>query len=216
MQKICILFRGDHCRQFTTRGGDYVDFNYINNMENLNNHIIQPLQLIYETDIYIHTFSSNIIDSFEENFSYCNKKIINKNMTQPNNLLNAVNIIENAEQYLYIIILRFDLEFKQKITNILPVNKGIYFTFHEGSIDRVDDTMYIILGGDLLLNFKNALIKQIKETNYECCHYLKNYIDDKCPKYILYNDRFYGSDTAANNILANNPIFKLHSRPYYF
>jgi len=218
MEKICILFRGDHERKFKTRGGDNIDFNYINNIENLKKNVIKPLSLKYETDIYIHTFNSNIIDSFQEHFSYYKKKIIEKKNKQPNNILDAVNIIENAEQYSYIIILRFDLEFKQEITNILPLNKGIYFTFHEGSIDRVDDTMHIILGGDLLLHFKNALIQQIQKTTYECCHYLINFIkkSSTVPIYILLNDKFYGSDTAANNILAKNPIFKLHSRPYYF
>ena len=218
MDKICILFRGDHKRKFRTRGGDNVDFNYINNIENINKNIIKPLSLKYEIDIYIHTFNSNIIDSFQEHFSYYKKKIIEKQNNQPNNILDAVNMIENAEQYLYIIILRFDLEFKQEITNILPINKGIYFTFHEGTIDRVDDTLHIILGGDLLLHFKNALIQHIQKSHYECCHYLIHYFDKSStvPIYILLNDRFYGSDTAGNGILANNPIFKLHSRPYYF
>jgi hypothetical protein len=55
-----------------------------------------------------------------------------------------------------------------------------------------------------------------QNSNYLCMHYLKDYIEENIPVFILLHDKFYGSDTASNNILANNPIFKLHSRPYHF
>jgi hypothetical protein len=218
MNKIAIIFRGHHYRHFTTKGGDLVNFDYTNNINNLYKNIINPFSESYYIDIYLHTFHSPIENILNEHFTPYKLKIIDENVqTQPNNLLDAISMIDNSHQYVKIMILRFDLEFKQKITNFSTDTYGIYFTFYEGCISRVDDLIYIISGNEKILDgFKNGLIKMIQMTNYTCMHYLKDYIEENIPIFILLNDRFYGSDTASTNILANNPLFKLHSRPFYF
>ena len=75
--------------------------------------------------------------------------------------------------------------------------------------------MYIIYS-DYLINFVQGIQQMLVERNYECLHYLKNHINQNTPVFILLKDKCYGSDTASKNLLANNPLFKLHSRPYYF
>jgi len=198
--KVCIAIRGKHNSEGTWGPSDWKKC-YDSLKNNFLNYFTPE-----DIDIYIQTYQSNEIQKLLDTYKPKNKLIfpiseLDKH-NQKTNTLNILNIITNPQQYNFIFLTRFDLEYKLPYPkwNIDFSKVTIPFIHPNGGLN---DCMFIVPPIHLNL-FKESII------NY---NFGENFHKLPFPRHLIHRmiqQKFF-SDTDYPEFfpLNNNPIYKL-------
>lgn len=243
--KNCLILRGHH--YYDKKIGKHrtseermanspQKFDFRDCFSSLKRNIIDPLNNKF--DCYIATYESPIQDQFNNHINNIKEvKILSESgCSQMHTLNHAVSCIH--EEYDSYIICRFDLLYKQPITNFFNENskEGLYCTWKEtqhlwNSHKRIGDALFAIKGKKSFDLFKDALRNYIVLENTEAtkraidgeeyypsrsAHYFYPFLEEKNVKINFLVDGFFDTNTSFPNLYCNNPIYVMYGRNYFF
>jgi len=212
MQKICILFRGEHQRE-------YIKYtNAIDNYSNFKNYIFDDLQDKYIVDIVFVTYQTNVLCNLIDIVNP-NKVIICDEMdhTQINNFKQVNHFIQNNRDiYDRFVILRFDILYKIKITEWpLWFSSGIIVPNKDDTFSQTlfcNDIVFIIDNTDANLHhINNAVNYMIHIDNIDNDKKLSHHpaMPHHIGQYFNLNNipLNYMYDMCANTTDINHPLY---------
>lgn len=194
MEKICIIFRGEHER-------DYIKYiNSIDNYPNFKKYIFDDLQTKYTFDIVFVTYQTKILDSLTNIFLPKQVILCDEYRSQVDNFKYVNDFIQsNRDTYNRFVILRFDIVYKIKITEWPLWNQtGITVPNKDESYNQTffcNDIVFVIDNTEEILNhFNNAVDYMMNINNMDIDKKISNH--DAMPHHI-------GQYLTLNNISFN-------------
>lgn len=200
--KIALLLRG---LTYVPRGyihhtGKMYNINYKNNMKNILNKVIIPLQSDNDLQVFVSTNKSEYMNEILDDFKPVKDSIFLENSTQKESLIEGLKLINS--DYDFVIIIRFDLLLKKNVTDIpFEKNKFNFLWYEQTKDDRVADCMFFYD-----YKFHKDFIKSLKDCPHEnSMHTIKTYII----KYIKEEDIYivYNGYIDSNSDKEENPIY---------
>ena len=244
MSNIAIILRGIHYKPETSHyfTNSHNSFDFKNTYQSFINNVFVPLQDTFgcnNVDTYIISYltdeqhDSFIINNFDKDKVFLREK--NNNVTQSIMLSDGINHFPQLNNYNFIIILRFDFLYKQKISawtsrvfSETSNNLWLAFKMSDEHLEYPDflnfmaDTIFIIKNeNNELRQFNEILSNYVNTPEYSRepsgMHYMGNhllkYFDNKNDVLV---DGAYDTNTSYDNrIVCKNPIYVLHGRNYF-
>jgi hypothetical protein len=214
-------------------------FDYRVCYNSITDNIINPIKKFdSKIDIFISTYKSKIENTLPLLDNFKDLKILDINgCSQTLTLKKGLELIPN--EYDNYLILRFDLLYKNNITNFWTPQKddeNIYLTWKEtkelwDKHNRIGDALFIINGKNSFAHFKNAVTNYLhsEENSYHSnasdgelyypsrsLHYAYPFIEKETKNIKFLLDEYYDTGTSSPNILSKNPIYVQYGRPYHF
>ncbi len=243
-KKLALIIRGETRRFHLTRdngfwdpkrigvGCDPVDFDFKKSKDNMTEMVINPLKDIFHVDTYASA-------SYDSDFKlikkvlhpksiWYDKKEINlgadrKQSLHVNNAINGIiGCLEKGIEYDHYLLIRFDMIFKQKITNFMrDFSSSIVFPFREvGHTTQnkkcVCDSMHLFnVNGDVKnkILFFNKLFDVFRSPLYLDAQERANILGISTGFMI---DGEYDTNTGRPFTSSVNPIYVLGGRQYFF
>jgi len=225
--KIAILLRGQIRRMkpvFTE------EFYYTKTVNSFINKIKIPLEKNeHKIDIYASIKSDNIseTENFVKDYGIAeNKYIVNSGTNQYQDILNGLNLINNAgDIYDATIITRVDLLYKNEIVNFNIDYSKFNICWAEPDARWHCDNFYVF-SQKYIKNMIDILNSNRELTNYVFFGQLyiynlisenikKDYPEEKDFVNLLYKNRYY-SGTNWINKECDNPIYRIYGYEYHF
>jgi hypothetical protein len=176
----------------------------------------------HKIEFYISTFSSPI-ESTLLNITSKNKIVISpiekfneKNYQQKDMIVKGLNIIPR-NKFDVILIMRFDLIYKKKITTWLNLMENFEVVLL-WKLDKtlankcISDTFYAV--NSKCINAFKCNVSEAKDQGMELHHLIKNSRMKLSYKFCFDNE-YYDTNTSHDNNCSNNPVYIQHNRPYY-
>jgi hypothetical protein len=215
--RIAVLLRGvSYQKSHFSRGSSPLFFfvNYDNCKDNIKNKIIDPLP---NCDVYVSTYNSEKQDDIMSFYKPKNYSLASYNSgTQKTCMLRGLEMLleeHNKQPYDAIVIIRFDVYFHKKITemNIDPSKFNFCWREYENMWKdhrRTGDCFYVIGG-----KFIETFISTLNDQRFQCNDFHKIY--DIVESYIgkdkigFIENGFYDSNTD----IMPNPIYHIDRIP---
>ena len=172
----------------------------------------------HKIEFYISTFSSPI-ESTLLNITNKNKIVISPiekfnqiNYQQKDIIVKGLDIIPR-NKFDVILIMRFDLIYKKKITTWLNLMENFEVVLlWKLNNEIIADTFFAV--NNKCINVFKQNVLEAKGLGMEL-HYLIHNAKKKLSYKFCFNDKTYDTNTSHDSNWSNNPVYIQHNRPYY-
>ena len=171
----------------------------------------------HKIEFYISTFSSPI-ESTLLNITNKNKIVISPiekfnqiNYQQKDIIVKGLDIIPR-NKFDVILIMRFDLIYKKKITTWLNLMENFEVALlWKLNNEIIADTFFAV--NNKYINKFKCNVSEAKDQGMGLHHLIKNSIRKLSYKFCFRNT--YDTNTSHDSNCSNNPVYIQHNRPYY-